>query len=94
MSSHMKATWCRPVPGSRLEGGYEESKKWLVKLEEPKESDSEETKKNWQTALDNFALLIIEPQEVDFLELGVVPNRRTLYRRTKDGLWESDALVP
>lgn len=94
MSAHMKASWCRPVPGTRLEGGEEEAKKWPTKLEEPGEDADEETRKNWETALGNFALLIVDPTEVDFVELGVVPNRRTRFWRTGDGSWDSEAVVP
>lgn len=94
MSGHMKASWCRPVPGSRLEGGHKEANKWLVTLTEPKDDDDEEMRKNWETALGNFALLIVDPTEVDYVELGVVPNRRTRFWRTSQGTWESEAVVP
>ncbi|KAG6817567.1 hypothetical protein H0H87_006944 [Tephrocybe sp. NHM501043] len=94
MSAYMKATWCRPTPGIPLQGGEEEAKKWPVKLEEPGEDADEETKKNWETALGNFALLIIDPIEVDYIEFSVVPNRRTRFWRTSDGSWEEGALVP
>lgn len=92
MSAHMKASWCRPVPGSRLEGGEEEARRWPERVEF-KEGD-EVIKKNWEMALSNFALVVIDPSVVDFVELGVVPNRRTEFRRTVDGQWEETALVP
>ncbi|KAG5642394.1 hypothetical protein DXG03_002852 [Asterophora parasitica] len=94
MSVHMKASWCRPVPGTRLEGGEEEAKKWPVRVEEPGEDADEETRRNWETALGNFALLIVDPTEVDYVELGVVPNRRTRFWKTTDGVWEEEAVVP
>lgn len=94
MSGHMRASWCRPVPGSPLVGGEEEAKRWPVKLEEPGEDSDEEAKKNWETALGNFALLIVDPTDVDMVELGVVPNRRTRFWRTTRGEWESEAVVP
>ncbi|KAG6842373.1 hypothetical protein C0991_007503 [Blastosporella zonata] len=94
MSAHMKASWCRPTPGTPLQGGEEEAKKWPVKLEEPAEDADEETKKNWRTALGNFALLIVDPIEVDYVELGVLPNRRTRFWRRSDGSWQSEAVVP
>jgi len=92
MSPVMKASWCRPVPGSRLEGGQEEAKKWPVKLEEPKPGD-EEGKRLWDMSLSNFALVIIEPQDVDYVELGPIPNRRTRFWRT-GGVWNEEDLVP
>jgi pyridoxamine 5'-phosphate oxidase len=81
MSGHMKATWCRPVPGTPLKGGDEEMKKWPEKLPKLGEAESEEDKKNLAFALENFALLLVEPFEVDLLELGVQPNKRTNFKR-------------
>ncbi|GLB43556.1 putative pyridoxamine 5'-phosphate oxidase [Lyophyllum shimeji] len=94
MSAHMKASWCRPVPGTRLEGGPDEAKKWPERLEEPGDHADDETRKNWETALGNFALLVVDPTEVDFVELGVMPNRRTRFWRSSSGSWDSEAVVP
>ncbi|KAJ7762352.1 pyridoxamine 5'-phosphate oxidase-domain-containing protein [Mycena maculata] len=92
MSPVMKASWCRPVPGSRLEGGQDEAKKWPVTIEEPKPGDAE-AKRLWDMSLSNFALVIIEPQDVDYVELAPVPNQRTRFWRT-GGVWNEEALVP
>ena len=43
--------------------------------------DADEEKRELETALANFALLLIEPFEVDYLELGVPPDMRD--RRTR-----------
>lgn len=94
LSGHMRATWCRPVPGSPLTGGEEEARKWPARLEEPGVDSDEESKSNWETALANFALLVIDPYDCDYVELGVVPNRRTKFSRTEYGDWEEEALVP
>ncbi|KAK7464365.1 hypothetical protein VKT23_006532 [Stygiomarasmius scandens] len=95
MSSHMKASWCRPVPGSPLIGGEDEAKKWPKTVEEPKDGDGdEENRRNWETALRNFALVLVDPTEVDYVELGVIPNKRTKFWRTEEGQWEEMALVP
>ncbi|KAJ7201397.1 hypothetical protein GGX14DRAFT_371377 [Mycena pura] len=93
MSAFMKASWCRPVPGSRLEGGQEEAKKWPVTLEDPKEGD-EEGKRLWEMSLRNFALVVIEPQDIDYVELEPIPNRRTRFWRTAGGIWNEEELVP
>ncbi|KAJ7082534.1 pyridoxamine 5'-phosphate oxidase-domain-containing protein [Mycena crocata] len=95
MSGHMKASWCRPVPGSRLEGGQDEAKKWPTRIEEPKAGD-EEGKQLWDMSLANFALVIIEPQDVDYVELATLPNQRTRFWRTSayGGVWNEEALVP
>ncbi|KAG6812853.1 hypothetical protein H0H92_015951 [Tricholoma furcatifolium] len=100
MSPYMKASWCRPTPGSPLKGGEEEARKWPSKLEEPDDDADEETKrafrKNWETALGNFALLVVDPTEVDYVEFGARPDpdRRTKFWRKSDGSWDSEALVP
>ncbi|KAJ7053960.1 hypothetical protein C8F01DRAFT_1212076 [Mycena amicta] len=95
MSPYMKASWCRPVPGSRLEdaGGEEGARRWPVEIEEPAEGD-EEGQRLWEISLANFALVVIEPSEVDHVELTPVPNLRTRYWRTKDGVWKDEGLVP
>lgn len=93
MSGHMKASWCRPVPGSKLDGGYEEAKKWPVKLPKLGEAENEEDKRNLEKALGNFALLVIDPVEVDFVELGVVPNQRTNFTREGEE-WVEQIVVP
>jgi len=93
MSGHMKASWCRPPPGSQLECGYEEAKKWPQNLPKLGEAESEEDKKNLEMALGNFALVVIDPFEVDFVEMGVVPNQRTKF--TRDGeQWIEEIIVP
>lgn len=91
MSAHMKASWCRPTPGSVLEGGQEEAKKWLEKLEEPEDGGGA---KNWATALENFVLVIIEPIEVDYLTMAVLPNRRFKFTRAVEGGWDEVEIVP
>jgi pyridoxamine 5'-phosphate oxidase len=94
MNGRMKATWCTPlVPGTKLEGGYEEMKKWPRTLPKLGEADNEEDKKNLEIALRNFALIVIDPFEVDFVELGVDPNQRTKF--TRDGeQWMEEIVVP
>jgi len=93
LSSHMKASWARPAPGSPMESP-DDAKKWPPTVEEPKEGDSGETRKNWEYALGNFALVVIDPYEVDFVNMGVVPNTRTKYTRKSEGKWASVAVVP
>jgi hypothetical protein len=104
MSASMKASWCRPTPGSQIEGGQEEAKRWPERVEEPKpglpneKSDHSEARRTWDMALGNFALVIIDPIEVDFLDLWSLPDRRTLFTKRKgasrDDVWMEEALVP
>lgn len=102
LSAHMRASWCRPVPGSRLKGGQEEAKNWPERVEDPSkhehlpDEEYNELLQNWNKSLMNFALLVIDPIEVDLVELGVVPNRRTRFFKTPGnyGLWSEEELVP
>ncbi|KAF5377123.1 hypothetical protein D9757_008807 [Collybiopsis confluens] len=102
MSAHMKASWCRPTPGSPIAGGEEEVKKWPERIDEPRNSqgspdeseDEKENRRNWDKALRNFALLVVDPTEIDYIELGVIPNRRTKFTRSAQGTWKEEALVP
>ena len=102
MSSHMKASWCRPVPGSPLKGGEDEAKNWPEVVEDPSEDKDlphekyDELLRNWKMAVSNFALVVIDPIEVDFVDMGVVPNRRTRFFKSSEnnGLWSEEELVP
>lgn len=94
MSGRMRASWVRPAPGTRLRPD-EDPKTWPESL--PKLGDAQdEEKESVRAALRNFALVVINPQEVDYLELGVMPNRRTRFFKdnSKDGTWNEEAVVP
>lgn len=80
LSGHLKATRCQSVPGTPLTG-EDEMKNWPETLPKLGEAKNEEERKSCGTMLSNFALLLIEPFEVDYLELGVQPNRRTRFER-------------
>ena len=98
----MKASWCRPVPGSPLKGGQDETKNWPEVVEDPSEHEDlprekyNELLRNWKKALSNFALVVIDPIEVDLVEMGVVPNRRTRFFKASGNheLWREEELVP
>ena len=88
MSAHMKAAWCWPAPGTPLGGEGEDvatqtqTTAWPTTL--PKLGDAtvtEAERRDVAVALSNFALVVVEPFEVDHLELGVSPMRRTRYVR-------------
>lgn len=92
-SEHMRASWCRPIPGSVLKGGYEEEKDWPETVKKEGEAQTGEEKKLTAQALDNFALVAIEPLEIDWVEMGIVPNRRTRWRR-EGKEWKFEEIVP
>jgi len=95
MGDVLRASFCRPVPGSPLPGGYESAKQWPERL--PRSSDAEngtEEAEQVTEALNNFALVVFEPVKVERIELGIVPNRRTSWKWKDDKSWEMSILVP
>lgn len=96
MSGHMRASWVRPVPGTRLvdPGSAEKWPEKLPKLGDISSKDGEsETGGLVKAALRNFALVVIDPVEVDYVELGVMPNRRTRFFKEGEE-WKEEAVVP
>lgn len=94
LSGRMRASWCRPTPGSPMEGGYEEAEKWPKTVLTTTGAKNEEEKKLVEQALKNFVLVLVEPVYVDWVQLGVVPDRRTLFRREDDESWTETIVVP
>ncbi|KAF9805423.1 hypothetical protein IEO21_09057 [Rhodonia placenta] len=92
MSAHMKASWCRPPPGSVMES-YDDAKKWPQTVPKLGEAESDEDKRNQEQALRNFSLILIEAVEVDWLQLGVHPNQRTRFVREEED-WAEQIIVP
>jgi pyridoxamine 5'-phosphate oxidase len=93
MSPWMRASWCVPVaPGTRVEGGYEATKAWRGRLAGLGEDVGEEERRDVEVAFGNFGIVVVEPVEVDYLELGVDPNRRTVFRREEKG-WVEEEVV-
>ena len=94
LSGRMRACWCRPTPGSPLKGGYEEAKKWPETIPTTTEATNGNEKKLVEEALGNFALVLIEPTYVDWVQLGVSPDQRTLFHRGEDESWTETVVVP
>lgn len=104
MTPSIKAGWCRTqVPGSKLEGGEEEARKWPETLFDPDDPDNkvpadqyDEVKRNWDYALKNFALLVVDPVDVELVDFASRPNKRILYTKgARDGeIWQQEDLVP
>ncbi|KAL1729176.1 pyridoxamine 5'-phosphate oxidase-domain-containing protein [Schizophyllum commune] len=93
LSPGMKASWCRPSPGSPLSTHPDSPpESWPHAVKDLEEGDYE-NKKHWEVALGNFALLLVEPEDVDYVELGKKPDRRTFFKYA-EGKWESTAVVP
>ena len=103
----MRAAWARPVSGLPLVGGRamgvpETWPRRIPATDSVSENGDEEEARMFVTeALANFALVVIEPLEVDWVELGCVPNRRTKFVRAgKEGKgrreweWAEEEVVP
>ena len=88
----LRASFVRPTPGSPLKNP-EDAKQWPTELPESGKEESDEDKKHVKEALANFALVLLEPLAVEFLEFRVVPNRRTQWKLS-GGEWIESAVVP
>jgi hypothetical protein len=94
MSGFMRASWARPPPGSPIPN-YEEGTKWPYTL--PKIGGGEDDTQNEQItfALSNFALVVLQPTRVDYVELGPQPNQRTIFTISEDeSTWQEEIVVP
>jgi hypothetical protein len=89
----MRATWCRPPPGNLLKGGYEEMNDWPTKVPKPSDAKTEKEKKLAELAFSNYAIIVIEPLHVDWVQMAIKPNRRTFF--TREGIdWKEEIVVP
>lgn len=97
MKPKMKASWCAPVaPGTPIPS-YSEPSKWPREVPNREDLKTEEDKKNYATALGNFAMVLFEPFQIDWIQLGEEPNRRTLFIRKDIGevtKWEERIVAP
>lgn len=95
LSPYLRASFARPLtPGSELTNP-DEAKNWPNKLPAKGEEQDEKEREQVGLALANFAVLFLEVEEVDLVDLGVVPNERYLYRQqlVQNG-WSRTLLVP
>jgi len=96
MGDVLRASFVRPKPGSALPGGYKSAKEWPERL--CRSADVVEGSKEAEQvteALNNFALLVFRPYQVERIELGIVPNRRTSWEwKNDEESWEESILVP
>src|SRR6266702_12811 len=92
VSEEMRATWCRPTPGTPLKDG-EDANDWPLRVPKPNEAKTDREKELAELALSNYALIAIEPLRVDWLQMAIKPNQRTFFTRTEDG-WSEEVVVP
>ncbi|KAI0714620.1 pyridoxamine 5'-phosphate oxidase-domain-containing protein [Earliella scabrosa] len=93
MSPGMRASWCSPYPPGTPIRSYEEQKDWVKSVPPEEEAKSEEDRKNYQTALHNFALMLVEPVDIDWCALGIQPNKRTVFKREGEK-WSEQLVAP
>lgn len=62
LSPAIRASFCRPVPGSNL--GDQDPKSWPEELPSPEEAEAKD-KDHIKLALENFAVIALEPVFVD-----------------------------
>jgi pyridoxamine 5'-phosphate oxidase len=93
LSGFLRASFLRPVPGSKLVNP-EDAKKWPKELPTRAEAANDKEKEQVDEALKNCAMLLLEPREVDVLELAPVPNLRTIYVKSSDISWTEESVVP
>ncbi|GAA6059845.1 hypothetical protein JCM10212_003757 [Sporobolomyces blumeae] len=94
LSPELRASFVRPIPGTKLsewDGKMEDLPEKLVEGYDEAKSDDE--KKQLDEALRNFALIVIDPTEVDLVDLGSMPNERTQWFRS-GSKWEEQGVVP
>jgi hypothetical protein len=74
MGGTLRASFVRPTPGTVLIGGYDEAKEWPARVPRSAEAVSPEEEEAVRTALENFALVVLEPVCVERVELAVVSD--------------------
>ena len=63
-------------------------------VDHPKvEPETEEDRRNLEFALGNFALMLVEPVEIDWCALGIQPNKRTVFKREGER-WSEQLVAP
>lgn len=91
VNEEMRATWCRPTPGSPLKD--EDANDWPTRVPKPKEAKTDREKELVELALSNYSIIVIEPLRVDWVQFATKPHQRTFFTRTEDG-WSEEAVVP
>lgn len=89
----MRAKWCvADEPGTVLQS-YEDLNKYPVAVPPLARATTEEQKKNWHEAFKHFVLTVIEPTQVEWLQLDERPNRKTVWTRTETDEWKEEIVV-
>lgn len=84
LSDDLQASFLRPACGSVWTKGA--SKAWPVSLERNEEFR--------HLALENFALIVLDPLSVDLVRLKTRPHERFVWTRNSNDEWDETELVP
>ncbi|KAH8925097.1 hypothetical protein BT69DRAFT_1280027 [Atractiella rhizophila] len=90
LTPDLRASFLRPAPGGPLKEG--DGKNWPETLKDDLEAEGEE-KELVKKALENFALIVVMPNRVDYVNLKCVPNVRKIFTKT-DKSWKIEDVVP
>ena len=66
---------------------------WPTTVKKLSDAKTDEEKTLAQEAFKNYALVILEPSEVDWVQMSIQPNRRTRFRRFGEE-WKEEVIVP
>ncbi|KZT73376.1 hypothetical protein DAEQUDRAFT_721976 [Daedalea quercina L-15889] len=88
----LRAGFARPPPGNIIES-YDIGKSWPGAVPKFADAQNEEEKHAYERGLHSFALMYIEPVEVDWIQLKERPNRRTKFIRKGED-WAEYIAVP
>lgn len=81
------------MPGLPL-SSYDEGKHWATTVPKPSEAEGEEQESLVNQALDHFVLVVLDPTEIDLVELEPIPNRRTKWTKKSNNEWTEQIVVP
>lgn len=95
LPGHIRASFAGPVPGTHT-GDYDAMLKWPDDAPTTLEAKGSEGMELVEKALKNFAMVVLDPIEVDVTELNVLPkpDRRTIWKKSKGDIWEKEIVVP
>ncbi|KAI1786795.1 pyridoxamine 5'-phosphate oxidase-domain-containing protein [Ganoderma leucocontextum] len=93
MSAAMRASWCTPYPPGTIISSYDEQKAWPGEVPLEQDAKTDQERKNIEVASNNFALMLFEPVQIDWVSLDNYPLKRVGFTRD-GGKWIEHQVVP
>jgi len=94
---HSRARYCSPNGSGSPMTSHDEKSTWTQSVPSFEDLKTEEERRNYEVGLSRFAVMVVEPFKVDWLQMGEHPNRRTLFtRRDEHGgsTWDEEIVIP